>query len=45
MLLQITDLVLALPGVDRETTPLIDGTACVGGNTISFGGYGGFAKV
>eukprot|EP00953_Heterococcus_sp_UTEX-ZZ885_P009792 5734-Heterococcus_DN1.PRE.4 len=41
---QITDILLALPGVDCDTTPMIDGTACVGGNVISFAGYGNFAK-
>jgi hypothetical protein len=36
--LQITEILLALPGVDSGT-PVIDGTACVGGNVISFAAH------
>ncbi|CAM9883839.1 unnamed protein product [Chrysoparadoxa australica] len=39
----ITQLVLALPGVDRSRQLLVDGTACVGGNTISFASAAGGA--
>mmetsp|Transcript_4775 Transcript_4775/g.7226 ORF Transcript_4775/g.7226 Transcript_4775/m.7226 type:complete len:290 (+) Transcript_4775:87-956(+) len=42
---QITDLILGLPGVKRSTTPLIDGTACIGGNVISFSSPDSFKKV
>ncbi|CAM9904055.1 unnamed protein product, partial [Phaeothamnion confervicola] len=32
----ITQMVLSLPGVDPAATTVVDSTACVGGNTISF---------
>lgn len=41
---QITDMVKALPGVDSSTR-IVDGTACVGGNVISFAADGAFSEV
>ena len=44
---QTTELLLRLPGIPRRGAKIVDGTACVGGNTISFAvdGFGDVVAV